>query len=158
MPTLRKVTEQLHLEQHVHFLRHVADTKKAEVLGRSWVMLQPSMVEGWGITVTEANACGTPVIAAKVNGLKDSVQHRKTGLLVEPNHIMKLAQAMDLMIADDQLREELSTKAYEWSHAFNWDHSARLFYGHLLDEVEQASTARLGKQFVFATNKDYEQE
>jgi cellulose synthase/poly-beta-1,6-N-acetylglucosamine synthase-like glycosyltransferase/glycosyltransferase involved in cell wall biosynthesis len=159
MPQLRKVTADLKLEESVHFLRHVSDEKKAEVLGKSWVMLQPSMVEGWGLTVIEANACGTPVIAAKVNGLKDSVQHRRTGLLVDPNAIMKFAQAMDLLTSDEALRLSLSEQAYAWSRSFNWDQSAQLFYAHLIDEAEQPSRPIVGgPQLVFAANNEYEKE
>lgn len=159
MPQLRKVTVDLKLEDNVHFLRHVSEAKKAEILAQSWVMVQPSMVEGWGLTVTEANACGTPVIAAKVNGLKDSVLHRKTGLLVEPSNTMKLAQAMDLLITNEELRLQLSDKAYEWSRSFNWDHSARQFYAFVQEQAQKASTSAIStQQLVYVASEEYEQE
>ncbi len=72
-PVLRKLVAKLGIDDAVTFYGHVTDTEKAKILGKSWAALQPSLIEGWGITVIEANAAGTPVIASRVNGLQDSV-------------------------------------------------------------------------------------
>jgi glycosyltransferase involved in cell wall biosynthesis len=77
--------------------------------------------------VIEANACSTPVIASNVNGLRDSIIDKKTGILVEVNSIDKLAEAMIALITGSDLRKQLSKEAYRWSQKFHWDESARLF-------------------------------
>ena len=85
------------------------------------------MVEGWGITVIEANAAGTPVIASDVNGLRDSVVHGQTGTLVPVKDVDAFAHAMIDFILDEKYRKTLSDNAYDWSKNFNWDKSSEQF-------------------------------
>ena len=56
--------------------------EKVRALQRAWALVQPSPKEGWGLTVVEAGACGTAVVAADSPGLRDSVRRDETGLLV----------------------------------------------------------------------------
>ena len=58
------------------------------------------MIEGWGITVIEANACGTPVIASNVKGLKDSVVDGNTGWLVKVGNIDDLATKISSVLSN----------------------------------------------------------
>jgi glycosyltransferase involved in cell wall biosynthesis len=127
---LQALTKTLDIEKSVTFFGKVSDKRKAELLARSWVMLQPSMIEGWGITVIEANASGTPVIASKVNGLIDSVKDKQTGVLVTPKNIREWTVEINQLLSNTKLRNNLSAEAYEWSKNFSWDQSALL-----LDEL-----------------------
>lgn len=126
---LRKLAERLKVAESVSFMGKVSDRDKARLLSEAWVVLQPSQVEGWGITVIEANACGTPVIASRVNGLRDSVVHGRTGILVQYRSAGQFAKAMENLIQDTELRERLSREAYLWSRNFSWSKSAEFFYG-----------------------------
>lgn len=105
----------------------VGENDKIRLLGQSWAMLQPSSFEGWGITVIEANACGTPVIASNVPGLRDSVVNGKTGILVPAGDDDKLAQAMISTISDAKTRRELSSRSIVWSKDFDWEIHSRKF-------------------------------
>jgi glycosyltransferase involved in cell wall biosynthesis len=125
--SLKNLVTKLDIERSVVFFGRVSETEKARILGKSWVVLQPSMMEGWGITVIEANACGTPVIASNVNGLKDAVVDGSTGVLVMPRDADELARAMDDFLIDDQYRNLLARQAYIWSSHFDWEISARNF-------------------------------
>ena len=116
------------LLNNVTFLGRISEDEKTKILAESWVMLQPSQMEGWGISVIEANAHGTPVIASRVNGLKDSVQENVTGLLVEVGNIHAFSEAMNLLIENPALRTQLSYSAHEWSKYFRWSKSAEHFY------------------------------
>jgi len=127
-PVLKQLVAQLKLEANIVFLGRVTEQRKAELLAESWAVLQPSQVEGWGITVIEANAAGTPVIASYVNGLKDSVIDGKTGILVEVSNIKQFAFAMNRIANDAMYRGMLSQNAYEWSKNFDWNVSANNFY------------------------------
>jgi cellulose synthase/poly-beta-1,6-N-acetylglucosamine synthase-like glycosyltransferase/glycosyltransferase involved in cell wall biosynthesis len=126
--SLKKLVNELGLTDKVEFLGRVSEAEKARLLGQSWAMIQPSQVEGWGITVIEANAAGTPVIASRVNGLRDSVVDGKTGILVEAGNVKKFAIAMQLIIADESFRKQLSLEGYQWAKNFDWKRSAEDFY------------------------------
>lgn len=134
---LKKLTVDLKIESNIRFYGKVSESKKAELLAKSWVAIQPSMVEGWGITVIEANASGTPVIASDVNGLRDSVVDSQTGVLVEPKNPDAIASAMIDFILDKTYRGIISKQAYVWSQSFNWDNSAEIFYRVIVNRLDQ---------------------
>lgn len=124
---LKSLVKQLKLTKAIRFVGFVSSQKKKQILSESWLSVQPSMVEGWGITVIEANACGTPVVASNVEGLKDSVRHNKTGLLVPPKDTAAFAKAIEKLFTSDKLRASLSTEALKWSQSFEWDNSTKRF-------------------------------
>ncbi len=128
MKYLRDLVVQLGIQTNVTFHGKVSEEMKASFLAKSWAMLQPSMMEGWGITVIEANACGTPVIASHVNGLKDSVLDRKTGILVNPKKVEEFAEAMIALIENPKYLQQMNGHALSWSRNFTWDKSAEMFY------------------------------
>ncbi|KKQ75230.1 MAG: Glycosyl transferase, group 1, partial [Candidatus Woesebacteria bacterium GW2011_GWB1_38_5] len=94
---------------------------------RSWFLVQPSSFEGWGMTVTESNAAGTPVIASNTAGLRDSVLDGQTGILVKTKSVKELARSMIALTEMDGFRERISRNAYDWSRKYSWNVSARLF-------------------------------
>ena len=124
---LKRLVRKLDLNDKVKILGRVTDEERLKLLSESWVAVQPSSFEGWGITVLEANASGTPVIASNVKGLRDSVIDGKTGILVPVRDIAKLTQAMERLLSNSGLREMLSQNAYQWALRFNWEHAAGRF-------------------------------
>lgn len=117
---LQDLTRELGIDKSVSFVINVTDEEKRDILARSWVAVQPSSVEGFGITVIEANAAGTPVVASNVRGLRDSVRHEETGLLVKKKSIADFAGAIDRLFSKDSLRESYSKQALVWSSHFDW--------------------------------------
>ena len=124
---LRRLIEDLNLAQNVFFLGRISESHKVQLLGQSWAMLQPSSFEGWGITVIEANACGTPAIASDVIGLRDSVRHDQTGILVPPLDPDPLANAIKLLISNPARLRMLSQNSLAWSTNFNWKDQSQKF-------------------------------
>ncbi|MEK7571568.1 MAG: glycosyltransferase [Patescibacteria group bacterium] len=122
------LVKKLEIEESIHFVGKVSESEKTDLFGQSWVAVQPSRVEGWGITVIEANACGTPVIASKVNGLQDSVVNGKTGMLVESGNVDQFAATMEMLIIDTPFRQQLSEGAERWATNFSWQKSSDEFY------------------------------
>ncbi|MEN8209994.1 MAG: glycosyltransferase family 4 protein, partial [Candidatus Fermentibacteria bacterium] len=112
------------LDNAVSFEGFVPRERKLHWLRAAWVAVFASEKEGWGLTVIEANACGTPVIASNSDGLRDSVQDGRTGILVPHGNIQELAAQMDRLAADPALRSELGNNALEWAAGFNWDATA----------------------------------
>ena len=87
-------------------------------LGASSVLCLPSYSEGFGSIVIDAAALSIPTIGTKIPGLIDSIEHNKTGILVNPGDINQLVDAMDLIFTDHYLRSELSKLARERARIF----------------------------------------
>ena len=121
---LKKLSTRLNLDDVVTFEGFVSQEYKLNWLRKAWAAVFASEKEGWGLTVIEANACGTPVIASDSDGLRDSVRDGETGLLVPHGDIEKLAAAMDNIACDRALRQKLSKQGIEWAAGFNWDTTA----------------------------------
>jgi len=111
----------------VRFFGHVSGEEKFELLRQAHIMLSPSVREGWGVSVIEANSMATPAIGYAVPGLKDSIIDGTTGCLVQPNNPSGLAKAACQVLDDADLRRKLSIGALDWSRHFNWDNSAAEF-------------------------------
>lgn len=130
-PSLESLTKKLGLESHVSFLGKVTEEEKMDILRKSWVFVNPSFKEGWGITTIEANACGTPVVASDVAGLRDSVQDGTTGILVPHGNVEMFAKHIDQLLRDNIVRHNYSQQAVAWAANFEWkkssDHFASLF-------------------------------
>jgi glycosyltransferase involved in cell wall biosynthesis len=119
---LKKYAKELGVE--AEFLGKVNQKKKAELLSRAHLMLFPAVHEGWGITVLEANACGTPVIGYDVHGLRDSIENGVNGYLVKDGDVNAMAECAVKLLEDKKMLEKLSADAVEYSKNFSWDKSA----------------------------------
>ncbi|MBI4137611.1 glycosyltransferase [Candidatus Roizmanbacteria bacterium] len=150
MDSLIKLTHELKIADKVMFYGKVTDHEKALLLAQSWGVLQPSQLEGWGITVIEANAHGTPVIASDVPGLRDSVVDDQTGVLVKLRDVDAFAQAMTRMIKNNQLRRTLSESAYAWSSNFTWERSAEKMLRIITTSVEDRIQYKSAVKWLFA--------
>ncbi len=127
LSVLNNLVADLGIKKSVTFYGRVEEKEKVKLLAKSWAAIQPSQMEGWGLTVIEANAAGTPVIASRVNGLQDSVVDGRTGMLVSSGSVTQFANAMVALIEDNQLRFNLSQDARIWAKNFDWSKSAELF-------------------------------
>jgi glycosyltransferase involved in cell wall biosynthesis len=113
--------------KNVFFSGFVDEKKKASLMASSWVTVSSSFVEGWGMTMTESAACGTPAVAYDVPGLRDSVSNNETGLLVDDGNVRALAQNLLRILQDEQLRVRLGVNALERTKQFSWNKVAQEF-------------------------------
>ena len=128
---IRRYVRSKGMEPHVQFLGFVPEETKPDVMGKAWLFVTMPEKEGWGITVIEANAAGTPVVGSDVEGLRDSIVNNKTGLLVPQGDPNALAEALVSLLGDRPRIEKMSQEARAWAAKFNWDTSAK----HFLDSV-----------------------
>lgn len=119
---LRQQVRSLDLDGSVVFEGFVDEGRKIELFQQAWVSVVPSETEGWGMTVIESNACGTPAIAFAVPGLREAIVDGVSGLLVPDGQ--DLAPAIERVLTDLVLREKLGEGAIARSRAFSWDSSA----------------------------------
>ena len=137
---LEHIVRNLDIGGKVDFLGYVSHNEKVRYLSQMKFMVNTSAKEGWGLTVMEANACGVPVIASDVPGLRDSVIHEKTGLLYEYGNVEELAEKMALLLRDDTLCARLSTGAVQWARSFDWERSADAMLELLNHAVQEADS------------------
>ncbi len=120
-------------DEDILFFEKNAKDQKVRLMQEAWALIFPSVKEGWGMTVTECAACGTPTIASKVTGLKDSVKDGQTGILVSKNPTPnEIASEMIRLIENDKLRERLSKEAIKYSKKFTWEKSFEVFSKELI--------------------------
>jgi glycosyltransferase involved in cell wall biosynthesis len=111
----------------VRFFGKVSNEERRELIEKAWVLVNPSVREGFGLNIIEANALGVPAIAYNVAGLKDSIVDGKTGLLVKYDDVGALARAVIQVLEADDLRIRLSEEALTYSEGFSWDKVADEF-------------------------------
>ncbi len=142
-PTLREQVKGI--EKSIHFIGPQSQEGLSALFQRATSVIVPSYYESFGMVAAEAQACGTPVIASAVGGLKDVVSHGITGLTVEPKNPEQLSQAMSTMVNDHLLARRLGREAAERAkRIFNWTSIAKNIdrtYEELLNENVYASTS-----------------
>ncbi len=111
----------------------VDDDDLLELYRRAWVLTSTSAREGWGMTITEAAACGTPAVATKIAGHTDAVAEGLSGLLVEDP--TDLFGALNVVVSDPVVRDRLSAGALAHAAGFSWDAAARTTFAALAAEA-----------------------
>jgi glycosyltransferase involved in cell wall biosynthesis len=120
-PRLEAIAVQLGLGTRAGF---VSDDERDEILALSRACVCPSEKEGWGLTVIEANALATPVVASNAPGLRDSVRPLETGFLVPTGDAPGFADRIGALLRADAAAERMSSAALAWSQRFDWNLAA----------------------------------
>jgi glycosyltransferase involved in cell wall biosynthesis len=105
----------------VEFAGYVERHRLRDEYRRAWVVISASLAEGWGLTLTEAAACGTPAVATDIGGHRCSVIDGRTGLLAPPE---RLGDALRQILVDHDLRHRLSAAALARASTLTWEHTA----------------------------------
>ncbi len=121
IPGLERQVKDLGLEHAVEFKGFVSEEEKVALYRSARVFVNPSEKEGWGLTILEANACGVPAVASDSPGLRDSVRHEDTGLLLPHGDVDALAAALLRLLTDDATWSRLRAGALAWAERFTWD-------------------------------------
>ena len=106
---LKKLTQDLSLTSYIHFKDTINQTQS--LLAAFDVFVMPSLMEGLGLSVMEAQACGVPVVASKVGGLIDLIDDGKTGFLVAANDPAILANRIVEILRDSKQSKLMAQQA-----------------------------------------------
>lgn len=146
--SLDRLVHTLGLEQHVRFLGTLSQEQLRRYYSLADVFLMtgravPNDIEGFGLVYLEANACGTPVIGARVGGIPDAIQHGETGLLVPPDDPSATATALTDLLTTPDLARRLGKQGLERVRATaNWDHVANRLWTVLRNAHTQETPRR----------------
>ena len=106
----------------VHLAGRVSDEELRDLYRRAWLAASVSVREGWGMTLTEAGACGTPTVATDISGHADAVARDRSGLLRTDDR--DLVDAITSVMTDDELRARLQAGALERAAELTWERTA----------------------------------
>lgn len=120
------------------FRGRVSEGEKHRLMSAAWLLLHPASIEGWGIVVAEAAVRGTPAVGFSVPGLKDSVIHNETGVLVRTEG--EFASTWASLAIDHRRREAMGRAARERARRLHWSAAVD---GFLLVAEEALARARV---------------
>jgi glycosyltransferase involved in cell wall biosynthesis len=106
---LKEAAQKLGLTDICRFFGSITDSK--EFLAKLDIFVAPSRREAFGINVCEAMAQQLPVIASSVGGLPEIIQNNKNGVLIEPDNVKQLAEAISELISNPEKRKEIGLNA-----------------------------------------------
>ncbi|MFI5428961.1 glycosyltransferase [Aeromicrobium sp. UC242_57] len=121
---LTDLMSELGIDDVVRFVPTVSQRQLADWYAAASVVCVPSYNESFGLVAIEAQACGTPVVAARVGGLTTAVSDGVSGVLVDGHDPADFAAAIHPLLTDPGLREAMSHKAVRHAEGFGWDVTA----------------------------------
>ncbi len=132
--SLAQLAADLGVADVVRFVPPVAQAELATWYAAATLVAVPSYNESFGLVAAEAQATGTPVVAAAVGGLTTVVRDQHSGLLVPDHDAASWADALQRVVSDEQLRLRLEAGALEQARTFSWEATAE----RTLDVYERA--------------------
>jgi glycosyltransferase involved in cell wall biosynthesis len=135
MSRLKEISHKNKIDKAVEFTSFVPAEKKVEMLSSSWVSVNTSPKEGWGLTSIEAQACGTPSIVPDSPGLRETVKDGVSGYLYPFGDVNKLSDILIRMLKDEELIKKMGKQARKWAANFSWDESAKKMKEIILSEI-----------------------
>jgi glycosyltransferase involved in cell wall biosynthesis len=125
----------LGVAEAVEFVGWVTPDELVDWYRRAWVVATASRREGYGLTLLEAAACGTPGVASRIPGHVDAVVEGVTGLLGEDEG--DLADALVQVLTDAELRARLQAGALEHAAHYGWDRTAAGILDALCEDADR---------------------
>jgi glycosyltransferase involved in cell wall biosynthesis len=117
---LRAEAARLGVTDRVTFHGHVSASQRDELVGRAWLMVMPSVKEGWCLAVTESGAQGTPSVAyAAAGGVTESIHDGRTGRLVA--NLDEMVETVSALLRDEQARTVMGAAAHAMASTLTWE-------------------------------------
>jgi glycosyltransferase involved in cell wall biosynthesis len=129
---LEQLVAELGAEGWVELAGRVDDDELVAAYRRAWLVASTSLREGWGMTITEAAACGTPAVATRITGHTDAVIDGQTGLLVDD---VDMATALVELLDDHARRLQMGEAALRRAAELTWERTAHDLLSILADQV-----------------------
>lgn len=114
----------------------LSDAELVDLYRRAWLVVATSVKEGWGMTLTESAACGTPSVAWRIPGHLDAVLEGESGMLVDS--VPELVEACLTIVQDPLLRRRLAKGALAQAENFSWEQTATAALEALAGQVHRS--------------------
>src|SRR3989338_11622986 len=125
---LKTKSSLLGLENNIEFIGEVLNDLLPKYLAKASIFVRPSLSEGLGIAFLEAMAAGLPIIATPVGGIPDFLKDGETGLFCRVNNPEDIAEKINTILSDDNLRDRLITNGRKLvEEKYTWDKIAEEF-------------------------------
>ncbi|OQW79845.1 MAG: hypothetical protein BVN35_00205 [Proteobacteria bacterium ST_bin11] len=130
---LKKLARDHQIEDKVVFHGRLPNAILPDYYAAADIFIAPSIVdangdtEGQGVIFLEAMASNIPVISTNAGGIAEVIEHRKTGLLVNAKAPEEIKQAIELLVADKELRVSLKTAGQRVAESYDWEKMAVKF-------------------------------
>lgn len=121
---LRNLTSDLNLQDHAIFKGRLSNEDLSEIVATSWLNIHTSVTEGWGYSILEASAAGTPTVAYDVPGVRDAVEDGNNGLKVKNGDRKRLTEAAYSILSDP---ERWWSSSVDVAKKYSWDKTAELW-------------------------------
>jgi D-inositol-3-phosphate glycosyltransferase len=121
---LKSLSEEMGISNRVKFIGRVDRELLPTYFSAADICVVPSYYESFGLVALESMACGTPVVAARVGGLPTVVKHGQTGYLLPWRCPEPYADALSIVLRNDDLRRTMSQAALERASCMGWDRVA----------------------------------
>lgn len=139
-PLLEELVAELGLGDAVKLPGHLSDDEVLDLYRRAWAVVSASAREGWGMTITEAAACGTPAVVTRIAGHVDAVIDGTSGLLYEGDD--EAVAVLGRFLDDEVLRKDLAAGALNRAAELTWDATALATFEVLAAEAERRRRRR----------------
>jgi len=120
---IREEIKKTGLIEDLIMLGYIKEELKKRILKKAWALIFPSFYEGFGLPIIEAQSMGIPVITSRGSSTEEI--SNKSTLLVDPKNFKEIGKAMNRLVVDDDLRQEMIKKGYKNVEKFSWDKCAR---------------------------------
>lgn len=122
LKSLKDLVKTYRLDKNVTFTGRVPDEVLPSIISRSWLNIHTSITEGWGYSILEASAAGTPTVAYSVPGVVDAIEDGKNGLKVEDGNRGAFVDAVLKILGDPK---PWWNSSHTVAEKYSWDESAR---------------------------------
>ena len=122
--SMKELVNELNMQDYVEFTGRISNEELSDIVASSWLNVHTSVTEGWGLSILEAAASGTPTIAYNVSGVTDAVENGFNGIKVKDSDRKALADAAFSILNDPERWWSSST---EVAKKYSWDKTAELW-------------------------------
>ncbi len=135
LPRLKEISRRNKIEKSIKFTNFVPAKEKADLLTSSWVSVNTSPKEGWGLTSIESQSSGTPSIVPDSPGLRETVKNGVSGYIYPFEDTKTLSEILIKILKDRKLVIKMGASAKKWAKNFSWDESAKKMKEIILSQL-----------------------